>query len=109
MINTAIPGPGPLTYDPKLPPSGFQYSILGKHPEEQNVNIGPGPNKYDIRDTAVIFDKAPMWSLGRKLKETKKIDDYQSTLHYNQSYDAFGKNAVSCKISGRHETKGYFH
>ncbi|KAJ3009930.1 UNVERIFIED_CONTAM: hypothetical protein HDU68_002416 [Siphonaria sp. JEL0065] len=74
LSSQANPSPGPLTYDPKLPPSGFQYSILGKHVTtklEANP-VGPGPSKYNVSENTVVFNDAPHWSLGMKLGEFLK-------------------------------------
>jgi hypothetical protein len=70
MAKTAVPSPGPLDYFPKLPPSGFHYSILGKYDNEHKLEGGPGSSKYDTRPIQVIFDQGPAWTLGKKFEET---------------------------------------
>ncbi|KAJ3276993.1 hypothetical protein HDV01_000045 [Terramyces sp. JEL0728] len=75
LSHLAIPGPGPLDYDPKLPPSGFQYSILGKHQGPEQIEKGPGPNQYSIDKNKLVFDSAPLWTFGKKIV-SKTEGDY---------------------------------
>ncbi|KAJ1339942.1 hypothetical protein BSLG_005477 [Batrachochytrium salamandrivorans] len=74
LTQLAIPTPGPLDYEPKLPPSGVHYSILGKHSseKEEKNNIGPGPSKYDIRTIKLPYSDTPHWSFGYKLEDAKE-------------------------------------
>ncbi|KAI8913439.1 hypothetical protein EDD86DRAFT_273915, partial [Gorgonomyces haynaldii] len=101
LSHLAMPLPGPPDYDPKLPPSGFQYSILGKHPPTKETNIGPGPTKYDTRSINLIFDDSPHWSLGRKYSPLKSKNVTPSPFHYNDTVNSFGKNNLSYTMSGR--------
>ncbi|KAI9337698.1 hypothetical protein DFJ73DRAFT_950642 [Zopfochytrium polystomum] len=107
LSSCAIPLPGPLDYDPKLPPSGVQYSILGKHApvrrrRRPRRNAGPpGPNKYDIRTVAATFSDAPHWSFGVKLKESASAqDEFPSPFAYNDTHKTFGRDGFSYTMSG---------
>nr|KAJ3420555.1 hypothetical protein HK105_005527 [Polyrhizophydium stewartii] len=102
-LEIAVPTPGPLDYDPKLQPSGVQYSILGKHAtaKEERTNIGPGPAKYDVRGIRLPYSDTPHWSFGHKFPEQKVKDDTPSPFAYNDTHNTFGKNNLSYTISGR--------
>ncbi|KAJ3139065.1 hypothetical protein HK100_012095 [Physocladia obscura] len=103
LSSLANPTPGPLTYDPKLPPSGFQYSILGKHvaTKMEETPIGPGPNKYNVRSTTAVFNDAPHWSLGKKLGEFMKVENKNpSPFAYENTVKGFGKEGPRYTISG---------
>ncbi|KAJ3026319.1 UNVERIFIED_CONTAM: hypothetical protein HDU68_005856 [Siphonaria sp. JEL0065] len=108
LSSQANPSPGPLTYDPKLPPSGFQYSILGKHVTtklEANP-VGPGPSKYNVSENTVVFNDAPHWSLGMKLGEFLKVENENpSPFAYNNIANTFEKgDGPRYTISGWFET-----
>ncbi|KAJ3321754.1 hypothetical protein HDV06_003903 [Boothiomyces sp. JEL0866] len=103
LSHLAIPGPGPLDYDPKLPPSGFQYSILGKHQGPELIEDGPGPNQYNIDKNKLVFDSVPQWTFGKKII-SKAEEPTPSPLTYNIK-STFGKDSLSCTVSGRHDTK----
>ncbi|KAJ3261716.1 hypothetical protein HK103_004667 [Boothiomyces macroporosus] len=106
LSHLAIPGPGPLDYDPKLPPSGFQYSILGKHQGPERIEGGPGPNQYNIDKNKLIFDSVPQWTFANQSVFTINLqkEATPSPLTYNIP-STFGKDSLSCTVSGRHETK----
>ncbi|KAJ2996526.1 hypothetical protein HDV02_006422 [Globomyces sp. JEL0801] len=117
LPDTTNPTPGPLSYEIKPQTSGYQYSILGKNHSkiDQPESIGPGPSKYDIRNTTLVFDKTPNWSFGQKtFSDVKpsvftmnlKKENFPSPLHYNNQDKGFGKDALSCSMSGRHSTTG---
>ncbi|ORY45299.1 hypothetical protein BCR33DRAFT_716583 [Rhizoclosmatium globosum] len=109
LSSLSNPTPGPLTYDPKLPPSGFQYSILGKHVAsklEQNP-IGPGPSKYNVSEDVVVFNDAPHWSFGIKLGELMKVDNenpspfaYDNTKRCTPSPDRYNPNLSCIPVAG---------
>eukprot|EP00842_Homolaphlyctis_polyrhiza_P004056 jgi/Hompol1/4651/HPOL_003804-RA len=103
LSQLAVPTPGPLDYDPKLQPSGVQYSILGKHANarEEKSNIGPGPSKYDVRKIKLPYTDSPHWSFGHKFEHHKVKDDTPSPFAYNDTHNSFGKNNLSYTISGR--------
>ncbi|KAI8893878.1 hypothetical protein BC833DRAFT_606984 [Globomyces pollinis-pini] len=118
LSSLANPTPGPLSYEIKPQTSGYQYSILGKNHSkiDQPESIGPGPSKYDIRNTTLVFDKTPNWSFGQKtFSDVKpsvftmnlKKENFPSPLHYNNQDKGFGKDALSCSMSGRHSTTEY--
>ncbi|KAI8854984.1 hypothetical protein BC829DRAFT_378945 [Chytridium lagenaria] len=101
----ANPLPGPLDYDPKLPISGFQYSILGKHPPLKLDNTGPGPSKYNIRPVTVTFNENPHWSLGEKLKDiTKGKNETPGPFAYPNDHGTFGTDGYAYTMSGRFST-----
>ncbi|KAJ3179080.1 hypothetical protein HK101_010075 [Irineochytrium annulatum] len=101
LSSLANPTPGPLDYDPKLPPSGFQYSILGKHAQLKNSNTGPGP-KYNIRPVDVVFDESPHWSFGVKVGDVGEVKNTNpSPFAYNNKVGSFGMDSLSYTISGR--------
>ncbi|KAJ3067143.1 hypothetical protein HDU98_009664 [Podochytrium sp. JEL0797] len=107
LSSLANPTPGPLTYDPKLPPSGFQYSILGKHVTSKlEANpVGPGPQKYNVSDNTVVFNDAPHWSLGIKLGEYMKVENENpSPFAYNSTVNSVGKDGPRYTMSGWFET-----
>ncbi|KAI9330942.1 hypothetical protein BDR26DRAFT_870755 [Obelidium mucronatum] len=95
LSSLANPSPGPLTYEPKLPPSGFQYSILGKHVSTklEDNPVGPGPSKYNVSDSTVVFNDAPHWSLGMKLaSEFMKVENENpSPFAYKNIANTFEK------------------
>ena len=113
-----------MDYDPKLPPSGFQYSILGKHTviKAESESLGPGPNKYNVRDIDHIFSHSPHWSLGQKLDNDLKgsfklfkkrtgilFICYTATSNpspnaYNPSDKTFGMDGRAYTISGWFQT-----
>ncbi|KAI8612746.1 hypothetical protein BC830DRAFT_1083137 [Chytriomyces sp. MP71] len=103
LSSLANPTPGPLTYDPKLPPSGFQYSILGKHTQSkaEKDTLGPGP-KYQTRNVDVVFNNNPHWSFGTKLEGvvSKVENENPSPFAYNSTVKAFGKEGPRYKMSG---------
>ncbi|KAJ3379747.1 hypothetical protein HDU84_006437 [Entophlyctis sp. JEL0112] len=101
LSSLAIPTPGPLTYDPKLPPAGFQHSILGKHvPSRLEENpIGPGP--YNVTGNTVVFNDAPHWSFGMKVGEFMKVENENpSPFAYSDATKAFGKEGPRYTMSG---------
>jgi hypothetical protein len=128
----AIPTPGPLDYDPQLPPSGFQYSILGKHTNSKSDDAeDPGPNQYNCR--SFVFSETPKWSFGMKLEDKSKkgkaamlncdsavtmLNIYVEMQHhladngnpspfaYNDTHGAFGKDGYAYTISGWFPTAG---
>ncbi|KAJ3304074.1 hypothetical protein HDU76_005259 [Blyttiomyces sp. JEL0837] len=105
LSSLAKPLPGPLDYDPKLPPSGVQYSILGKHASLKEVNIGPGPNKYNVRGISAIFDDPPHWSFGMKLDDVAKVtNENPSPFAYDNNHKAFGMEGNAYTMSGRFST-----
>ncbi|KAJ3217201.1 hypothetical protein HDU67_008330 [Dinochytrium kinnereticum] len=105
LSSLANPSPGPLDYDPKLPVSGFQYSILGKHPPLKLDNTGPGPSKYNIRPVAVTFNENPHWSLGVKLKDSSKgKNQTPGPFAYQNDHGTFGTDGYAYTISGRFPT-----
>ncbi|KAJ3252168.1 hypothetical protein HDU77_005283 [Chytriomyces hyalinus] len=109
LSNLANPTPGPLTYDPKLPPSGFQYSILGKHVQTKGEKdtLGPGP-AYQTRNTNVAFQDSPHWSFAKKLgtigmhnSADLKVDNKNpSPFAYESKVNAFGKQGPRYTVSG---------
>jgi hypothetical protein len=105
LSHLAFPTPGPLNYDPKVPPSGYHYSILGKNENQKNIVLSPGPTKYDVRDAKSVFDRAPLWTLGKKLNPNFDKSDRPSPAKYQNLDRDFGADANHCTISGRHGTK----
>ncbi|KAJ3109052.1 hypothetical protein HDU97_009170 [Phlyctochytrium planicorne] len=104
LSSLANPFPGPLDYDPKLPLSGFQYSILGKHPPLKLDNMGPGPCKYNISPVTAVFNENPHWSLGVKLNDTSKGKDLTpAPFAYHNVHGTFGTDGYAYTISGRAE------
>jgi hypothetical protein len=101
-----IPTPSALDYAPKMGPSGFEYSILGKH-DLIKKETTPAPNSYNAADSTLVFDNPPYWSFGRKLKEPGNLMADAPAPNAYVIDEAFGKNKVSCTMSGRHGTKTY--
>ncbi|KAJ3414311.1 hypothetical protein HDV05_006760 [Chytridiales sp. JEL 0842] len=102
LSSLSYPSPGPLDYDPQLLPSGFQYSILGKHingrkSDHENV---PGPNQYSIR--SFVFSESPKWSLAQKLanKSNKAASENPSPFAYNDTHKTFGSDGYAYTMSG---------
>ncbi|KAI8930130.1 hypothetical protein BC831DRAFT_395486 [Entophlyctis helioformis] len=106
LSQLAVPTPGPLDYDPRLPPSGVQYSILGKHTniKEDKINIGPGPAKYDVRPVSLPFDDKPHWSFGHRMMPQQVKDDTPSPFAYNNTDKTFGKDSLSYTMSSRYSS-----
>ncbi|KAJ3090579.1 hypothetical protein HK102_003285 [Quaeritorhiza haematococci] len=111
LTSLAIPTPGPLDYEPRLPPSGLSYSILGKtnFTRLDMINFGPG-TKYDVREAARLTgsDESPKWSIGIKIPDRAPAQqDTPSPLTYVTEYRLFASNdGPAYSISGRFPLPG---
>ncbi|KAI8801081.1 hypothetical protein BJ742DRAFT_838689 [Cladochytrium replicatum] len=106
LSSLAIPTPGPLDYIPTLPPSGFHYSILGKHPPRISRTEGPGPAAVNVREVREVFWEDPHWSLGVKRPELKKrlVTPAPGTYSANQD-EQFAQGKPATSISGSFGTQ----
>jgi hypothetical protein len=62
------------------------------------------PSIYDVRDVKLVFNEDPHWSIGHKIEGLKSKMVTPSPAAYTHTNDMFGKNNLSCTMSGRFPT-----